>query len=83
QGIWSPHEPQADPAPSPIAELRANLDQLVEQATATELSSQRRRALDKEIHGVIEELESFLNTLDPIRQPTAVFDPGNPKIVGR
>ncbi|WP_375292547.1 Eco29kI family restriction endonuclease [Sphingomonas melonis] len=72
------------PTPSsPIAELRANLDQLVEQATSTELSSQRRRALDKDIRGVIEELESFLNTLDPIRQPTAVFDPGNPKIVGR
>lgn len=71
------------PAPSPIAELRANLDQLVEQATATTLSSQRRRALDKDIRGVIEELESFLNTLDPIRHPTAVFDPGNPKIVGR
>ena len=72
------------PTPSsPIAELRANLDQLVEQTTATALSAPRRRALDKEIRGVIEELESFLNILDPIRQPTAVFDPGNPKIVGR
>ncbi|PZP11861.1 MAG: restriction endonuclease, partial [Sphingomonas hengshuiensis] len=57
------------PAPSPIAELRANLDQLVAQTTSGSLSTPRRRALDKEIRGVIEELESFLNTLDPIRQP--------------
>jgi hypothetical protein len=32
---------------------------------------------------VIQELGSFLNTLDPIRQPSAVFDPSNPKVVGR
>ena len=60
------------PTPSPIAELRANLDQLVAQTTSTTLSAPRRRSLDKEIRGVIEELESFLNTLDPIRQPSAV-----------
>jgi hypothetical protein len=71
------------PSPSPISELRANLDQLVAQTTSATLSAPRRRALDKEIRRVIEELESFLNTLDPIRQPTAMFDPSNPKIVGR
>ena len=71
------------PTPSPIAELRANLDQLVAQTTSATLSAPRRRSLDKEIRGVIEELESFLNTLDPIRQPSAVFDPSNPKVVGR
>ena len=71
------------PAPSPIAELRANLDQLIEQTTSTTLSAPRRRTLEKEIRGVIEELGSFLNTLDPIRQPSAVFDPSNPKVVGR
>ncbi|BCI72957.1 hypothetical protein SPKIRA_37870 (plasmid) [Sphingomonas paucimobilis] len=71
------------PAPSPIAELRANLDSLMEQTAATTLSAPRRRALEKEIRAVIQELGSFLNTLDPIRQPSAVFDPSNPKVVGR
>lgn len=70
-------------APLPIAELRASLDQLTAQARSTQLSAHKRRALDKEIRGVIEELESFLNALDPIRQPSAVFDPSNPKVVGR
>jgi hypothetical protein len=70
-------------APSPIAELRANLDRLVEQTASTTLTAPKRRALEKEIRGVIDELGSFLNTLDPIRQPTAVFDPSNPKVVGR
>lgn len=71
------------PMPSPIAELRANLDQLIEQTASATLSTPRRRTLEKEIRGVIEELGLFLNTLDPIRQPSAVFDPSNPKVVGR
>ena len=70
-------------APSPIAELRANLDELIAQTTTTTLTAHRRRVLDKEIRSVIEELESFLNTMDPISQPTAVFDPSNPKVIGR
>lgn len=69
--------------PSPIAELRANLDQLIARTTSTTLTGPARRKLEREIRGVIEELGSFLNTLDPIRQPTAVFDPSNPKVVGR
>lgn len=74
---------KSTPMPSPIADLRANLDQLVAQTESVTLSTPRRRALDKEIRGVIEQLESFLNTLDPIRQPTSMFDPSNPKVVGR
>lgn len=74
---------KSTPTPSPIADLRANLDQLVARTESTTLTTQRRRALDKEIRGVIEQLESFLNTLDPIRQPTSMFDPSNPKVVGR
>lgn len=71
------------PVPSPIAQLRTNLDQLVAETTSVTLTTNRRRALEREIRGVIEELGSFLNTLDPIRQPTAMFDPSNPKVVGR
>lgn len=76
-------KPTLKPSQLPIAQLRATLDELTAQATSTQLSTPRRRALDREIRGVIEELESFLNELDPIRQPSAVFDPSNPKVVGR
>lgn len=71
------------PAPLPIAELRATLDQLTTQATATTLTAPKRKALEIEIRKVIDELSGLLNALDPIRQPTAVFDPSNPKVVGR
>lgn len=71
------------PATLPIAELRETLDRLTEQATSAELTTQRRKALEKEIHRAIKDLGMLLNSLDPIRQPTAVFDPSNPKIVGR
>lgn len=71
------------PSPLPIAELRATLGQLTEQASSTQLSNPRRRALETEIRLVIDELAALLQSLDPIQQPTAVFDPGNPKIVGR
>jgi hypothetical protein len=47
------------------------------------LSVSARRKLEGEIRKVVDELGQFLNELDPIRQPTSVFDPGNPKIVGR
>lgn len=67
----------------PIAELRANLDQLVAQTSSTTLTVPTRRKLEAEIRVVIQELGTLLNTLDPIRQPTAVFDPSNPKVVGR
>jgi len=67
----------------PVAELRQTLDRLTSQAAATQLSPRRRKALEVEIRSVIAELGEFLNTLDPIRQPTAVFDPSNPKIIGR
>lgn len=71
------------PKTLPIAELRETLHRLTEQATAAELTTQRRKALEKEIHQAIKDLGKLLNSLDPIRQPTAVFDPSNPKIVGR
>lgn len=71
------------PAQLPVVELRETLDRLVVQASTTKLSMPRRRALEVEIRRVIDDLGLLLNTLDPIRQPSAVFDPSNPKIVGR
>lgn len=71
------------PLPLVIRELRDTLDRLTTQVNSTTLSARRRKELEGQIREVIDELAGFLNSLDPIRQPTAVFDPSNPKIVGR
>ena len=67
----------------PIAELRRTLDRLVSETNKPSLSSAARRKLETEIRAVVEALGRFLNELDPIKQPTSAFDPGNPKVVGR
>ena len=72
-------------APSPllVADLRKTLDRLLAETDKPSLTASARRTLEAEIRKVIEEPGDFLNALDPIRQPASVFDPGNPKIVGR
>jgi hypothetical protein len=66
-----------------IAEFHETLNRLFAETDKPSLSIPARRSMESEIRRVIEELGKFLNDLDPIRQPTSVFDPGNPKIVGR
>jgi Eco29kI restriction endonuclease len=70
-------------SPSAIVDLRQTLERLTAEAQSAKLSVPKRKALEVEIRAVIDDLGAFLNTLDPIQQPSAVFDPGNPKIVGR
>ena len=65
------------------AELREALRSLVAQAKESDLTARRRRALEGEIRDIVGELGHLLGQLDPISEPTAVFDPSNPKIVGR
>ena len=66
-----------------IADLQQTLQRLFTETDQPSLTTSSRRSLETEIRKVIEGLGQFLNDLDPIRQPTSVFDPGNPKIVGR
>lgn len=66
-----------------IAELRRTLDRLVSETNKPSLSPAARRKLETEIRAVLDALGQFLSELDPIKRPTAVFDPGNPKVVGR
>ena len=66
-----------------IADLHQTLDRLFTETDKPSLTIPARRSLENEIRKVINGLGQFLNELDPIRQPTSVFDPGNPKIVGR
>lgn len=66
-----------------VSSLRESLNALIEQSAQVALSASARRRVETEIRKIIDELAKFLNDLDPIRQPAAIFDPSNPKIVGR
>lgn len=72
------------PAPSPIVEeLRRDLSHLIDEATNPELSRSARRSFERDIREIIAQLGRLLDDLDPVRQPVSVFDPSNPKVVGR
>lgn len=63
--------------------LRASLERLTAEANQALLSSHKRKKLEAQIKSAIDDLTALLATLDPIAQPTSVFDPSNPKVVGR
>jgi hypothetical protein len=71
-----------DPAPI-FLNLQESLDRLLEQANTKLPSVNERKILKVQIRRAILDLDNLLNKLDPIRQPVALFDPSNPKIVGR
>lgn len=48
-----------------------------------EITANQRKTLQTEVREVIGELGELLQSIDPISLPTAVFDPSNPKVVGR
>jgi hypothetical protein len=66
-----------------IAHLRANLSDLAEKASTEKINSRSRKALDLEMRKFIDEIEVLLRELNPIRQPSAFFDPSDPKVIGR
>jgi hypothetical protein len=66
-----------------VAALRDRIAALLTDHEAKALSAPRRRALDAQIRALIDELERSLARMDPVAMPTTVFDPSNPKIIGR
>ena len=64
-------------------ELHTSLERLRVKASDTALSNPKRKRLEAQIKSAIDELTTLLGKLDPIAQPTSVFDPSNPKVVGR
>jgi Eco29kI restriction endonuclease len=66
-----------------VSQLRTNLAALSEKASEKDLNSRLRKSLDSEMRKFIGEIEVLLGGLNPIRQPLAVFDPSDPKVVGR
>ena len=66
-----------------ISILQENLKVLIQDSKNQTIATRSRKKLEGEIRNIISELSKLLNELDPIRQPTALFDPSNPKVVGR
>jgi len=75
--------PSGSDTTSVISDLSVKLKTLREEARKQSLSPRARRALEAEIREVMNGLGAFLSELDPIKQPSAMFDPSNPKVVGR
>ena len=66
-----------------VGELKYMIDRLIAEADTQSLTTSKRKALEKELRSALATIGGLLETLDPISQPTSLFDPSNPKIVGR
>lgn len=66
-----------------IAALQESISRHAAEAAGAAVSSHKRKKIESQIKVAIDELTALLATLDPIAQPTAVFDPSNPEVVGR
>lgn len=68
---------------SEVGRLREDIASLLRSAADSELTAPARKKLNDEIRAAIADLDGFLRELDPIRQPSSMFDPSNPKVIGR
>ena len=66
-----------------VAELRTTLAHLERELAAASLSAARRKSIESDLRQILDELGLLVGKLDPIGEPGSVFDPSNPKIVGR
>ena len=66
-----------------VGTLSASLERLISEASDAALSNPKRGKRVGQIKEAIDALTTLLIKLDPIAQPISVFDPSNPKVVGR
>ena len=66
-----------------ILAIREKVAALIAANTASAMAGRRRKALDGQIRDLIADLEQSLARIDPVAMPSMVFDPSNPKIIGR
>lgn len=68
---------------SRLEDLAAQLRSAITASTQGDLTSRRRRAVEVALRDILASVADTLEALDPIRRPASVFDPSNPKIIGR
>lgn len=66
-----------------INKLRERLTELKDYADVTPLTKHKQKAVDRQVRELIHELEVLLRKIDPVSLPKAMFDPSNPKLIGR
>ena len=66
-----------------IEAIRQQVRSFVETATEKALPPKLRNRLDLALRGLVQDVEGALQRIDPIALPSVVFDPSNPKIIGR
>lgn len=66
-----------------VGALRVSLERLISEVSDAALSNPKRGKREGQIKEAIDALTTLLTKLDPIAQPISVFDPSNPKVVGR
>jgi hypothetical protein len=64
-------------------EVRASIENLIKSASSNALSAIKRKRLEGEINLLAGQLGELLRHLDPIAEPSVIFDPSNPQLVGR
>lgn len=66
-----------------IESIREEVRRLVEAATEHLLPAARRNQVDRALRSLATDVELALEKIDPVALPTVVFDPSNPKVIGR
>lgn len=66
-----------------VAAIRERIAELLGATEAASHSATARKKLERELRALIGDLEASLLRLDPISQPASIFDPSNPKVIGR
>ena len=66
-----------------IAAIREKISTVLTSTEVAPLSTGERRKIDRQIRALIADLEALLGQIDPVSMPPALFDPSNPKVVGR
>lgn len=66
-----------------VERIREEVRRLVEAATERVLPAARRNQVDHALRALAADVEHALERIDPVALPTVVFDPSNPKVIGR
>jgi len=74
--------PQAPNVKRLVEKLHEDLADLSKQALSEKVPPRLRTSISKKIETAARDLNNLIESLDPVRQPESVFDPGNPRTIG-
>ena len=66
-----------------VEAIREEIARFVEAATEKVLPGALRNRVDLALRALASDVEGALEKIDPVALPTVVFDPSNPKVIGR